>query len=148
MSSARLAAESFLSDLEIPLLIRLGASLVAGFLIGAERESRGKPAGISTHSFVIGGAAVFAMLSMVLGQGDPGRIAAQIVTGVGFLGAGIILKRDDGGVQNLTTAASIWFSAAIGMSIGFGLYAIAAAATIFSVVVPRIPHISKRHQDR
>lgn len=85
---------------------------------------------------------------MVLDQGDPGRIAAQIVTGVGFLGAGIILKRDDGGVQNLTTAASIWFSAGIGMSIGFGLYAIAAAATIFSVIVPRIPHISKRDQDR
>jgi len=148
MSTSRLAAESFLSDFEIPFLIRLGAALVAGFLIGAEREARGKPAGISTHSFVIGGAALFSMMSMMLGQGDPGRIAAQIVTGVGFLGAGIILKGNDGGVQNLTTAASIWFGAAIGMAIGFGLYAIAAAATIFSIVVPRIPHISKRNQDR
>lgn len=148
MSNARLATETFLSDFELPFLIRLGAALVAGFLIGAEREARGKPAGISTHSFVIAGAALFSMMSMMLGQGDPGRIAAQIVTGVGFLGAGIILKGENGGVQNLTTAASIWFGAAIGMAIGFGLYAIAASATLFSIIVPRIPHISKWNQDR
>lgn len=148
MTNARLATESFLSGFEVPFLIRLGAALVAGFLIGVEREARGKPAGISTHCFVIAGAALFSMMSMMLGQGDPGRIAAQIVTGVGFLGAGIILKSDGGGVQNLTTAASIWFGAAIGMSIGFGLYIIAASATLFSVIVPRIPHISKWNQDR
>jgi putative Mg2+ transporter-C (MgtC) family protein len=148
MTNTRLITESFLSGFEIPFLIRLGVALVAGFAIGAERESRGKPAGISTHCFVIAGAALFSMMSMVLGQGDPGRIAAQIVTGVGFLGAGIIMKSDNGSVQNLTTAGSIWFGAAIGMAIGFGLYAIAVAATLFSIIVPRIPHISKRNQDR
>lgn len=139
----------FLSGEELPFLLRLGAALLAGFAIGVERESRNKPAGISTHSFVIGGAALFSMMSWVIGAGDPGRIAAQIVTGVGFLGAGIIIRSDQGTVVNLTTAASIWFSAAIGMAFGFGLYAIGAVATLFSVVVPRIPHFGpKRNQDR
>ncbi len=148
MTNVRLATETFFSGFEIPFLVRLGVAFVAGFAIGAERESRGKPAGISTHCFVIGGSALFSMLSMVLGQGDPARIAGQIVTGVGFLGAGIIMKGDNGSVQNLTTAGSIWFGAAIGMAIGFGLYAIAITATLFSIIVPRIPHISKRNQDR
>ena len=144
-----LAVDVALTGLEIPFLAKLGASLVAGVAIGIEREARGKPAGISTHSFVIAGAMLFSMMSVALGKGDPGRIAAQIVTGVGFLGAGIIIRSDQGTVVNLTTAASIWFSAAIGMAFGFGLYAIGAVATLFSVVVPRIPHFGpKRNQDR
>lgn len=142
-----LPAESFLSGYELAFAIKLGASLVAGFIIGVERESRHKPAGISTHSFVIAGAMLFAFLSTALGHGDPGRIAAQIVTGVGFLGAGIILK-EGGRLQNVTTASSIWFAAAIGMAIGFGWYAIALIATAFAVVVPRIPHIAKRPEDQ
>jgi putative Mg2+ transporter-C (MgtC) family protein len=63
------------------------------------------------------------------------------VSGVGFLGAGMILKSDGGLVQNLTTAASIWFSAAIGMSIGFGWYFLALTATVYALIVPRIPHL-------
>jgi len=142
-----LPPESILTGYELAFLIKLGACLIAGFLIGAERESRHKPAGISTHTFVIAGAMLFSMLSTILGRGDPGRIAAQIVTGVGFLGAGIIMK-EGGRLQNVTTASSIWFAAAIGMAIGFGWYVIALIATLFSVVVPRIPHISKKTEDQ
>ena len=142
-----LPIESVLTGFELPFLIKLGACLVAGFLIGAERESRHKPAGISTHTFVIAGAMLFSMLSTILSRGDPGRIAAQIVTGVGFLGAGIILK-EGGKLQNVTTASSIWFAAAIGMSIGFGWYVIAAIATVFSAIVPRLPHIAKKPEDQ
>ncbi len=142
-----LPAEDILTGFELPFLLKLGCCLVAGFVIGAERESRHKPAGISTHSFVIAGAMLFSMLSTILGRGDPGRIAAQIVTGIGFLGAGIIIK-EGGRLQNVTTAASVWFAAAIGMSIGFGWYVIAAIATVFSVIVPRIPHIARKPEDQ
>lgn len=146
-TTSPLPVETLLTGYELPFLLKLGASLVAGFVIGVERESRHKPAGISTHTFVIAGAMLFSLLSTVLSRGDPGRIAAQIVTGVGFLGAGIILK-DGGRLQNVTTASSIWFAAAIGMAIGFGWYVIAAIATVFAVIVPRIPHITRKPEDQ
>jgi putative Mg2+ transporter-C (MgtC) family protein len=134
---------------EVDFLVRLGLSLLCGLLIGTERELRGKPAGISTNSFVIGGAAMFTFVSLAVDPNSPARIAAQVVSGVGFLGAGMILKSDkDGTVTNLTTAASIWFSAAIGVAIGFGWYLIAGAAVLYALLVPRIPHISKLYQDR
>ena len=137
------------SGYEVGFLVRLGLSLLCGFVIGIERESRGKPAGISTNSFVIGGAAMFTFVSLAVDPNSPARIAAQVVSGVGFLGAGMILKSDkEGTVTNLTTAASVWFAAAIGMALGFGWYLIALAATVYAVVVPRIPHISKLNQDR
>ena len=137
------------SGYEVGFLVRLGLSLVCGFVIGIEREARGKPAGISTNSFVIGGAAMFTFVSLAVDPNSPARIAAQVVSGVGFLGAGMILKSDkEGTVTNLTTAASVWFAAAIGMALGFGWYLIALAATVYAVVVPRIPHISKLNQDR
>lgn len=137
------------SGYEADFFARLGLSLLFGFLIGTEREMRGKPAGISTNSFVIGGAAMFTFISLQVDPNSPARIAAQVVSGVGFLGAGMILKSDkEGTVTNLTTAASVWFSAGIGMALGFGWYLIAAGATVFGVVVPRIPHISRFNQDR
>jgi putative Mg2+ transporter-C (MgtC) family protein len=137
------------SGYEVGFLVRLGLSLVCGFVIGMEREARGKPAGISTNSFVIGGAAMFTFVSLQVDPNSPARIAAQVVSGVGFLGAGMILKSDkEGTVTNLTTAASVWFAAAIGMALGFGWYLIALAATVYAVIVPRIPHISKFNQDR
>lgn len=138
-----------LSGHELDFFIRLGLALVCGFAIGVEREGRGKPAGISTNSFVIGGSAMFTFVSLAVDPNSPARIAAQVVSGVGFLGAGMILKSDQSGtVTNLTTAASIWFSAAIGMALGFGWYLIALGATAYAVVVPRIPHISRMNQDR
>ena len=130
--------------LQLEFLIDIIFALAAGFVIGAERESRGKPAGISTNSLVIGGAMLFTYLSAAVDPNSTSRIAAQVVSGIGFLGAGMILKGEvDKKITNLTTAASIWFSAAIGMAIGFNFYIIALAAVIFAVVVPRIPHITK-----
>jgi putative Mg2+ transporter-C (MgtC) family protein len=115
---------------------------VLGFIIGAERESRGKDAGISTHAFVIAGAMLFTFISSTVDPGSETRIAAQVVSGIGFLGAGLILK-DGLTVRNLTTAASIWFAGAIGMAIGFGYYQIAVIAALASVLISRMPHISR-----
>ncbi len=131
---------------EVLFLFKLVLSMVAGFLIGIERESRGKSAGVSTHSFVVGGSMLFTYLSIIMDPASPSRIAAQIVTGIGFLGAGIILKSDGGKVTNLTTAASIWFSAAIGISIGLGMHAIAMLGVLYALIVPRIPHLSSAHK--
>ncbi|HET8793691.1 MAG TPA: MgtC/SapB family protein [Nitrososphaeraceae archaeon] len=130
--------------LQLDFLIDIIFALAAGFVIGAERESRGKPAGISTNSLVIGGAMLFTYLSAAVDPNSTSRIAAQVVSGIGFLGAGMILKGEiDKKITNLTTAASVWYSAAIGMAIGFNFYIIALAAVIFAVLVPRIPHITK-----
>lgn len=129
---------------EVDFLIGLVLAFVCGLLVGGERELKNKPAGISTQTLVIAGAMTFAFMSGVLGAGDPGRIAAQIVSGIGFLGAGIILKSEaKGKVSNVTTAASIWYSAAIGMALGFKLYIIALSAAIFAVLISRVPHVKK-----
>ena len=115
-------------------------AIIIGGIIGAERELRGKDAGMSTHAFVICGAMLFTFMSMTVDPASKSRIAAQIVSGIGFLGAGLILK-DGLTVRNLTTAASIWFAGAIGMAIGFGYHEIALLAMIASVLIPRIPHV-------
>jgi putative Mg2+ transporter-C (MgtC) family protein len=129
---------------QLDFLIDIGLSLLAGFLIGAERESRGKPAGISTHCLVIGGTMIFTYISAQVDPNSTSRIAAQVVSGIGFLGAGMILKSESTEkITNLTTAAAVWFAAAIGMAIGFNFYFMALVATAFAVLVPRIPHISK-----
>jgi len=129
---------------QFDFLIDIGLSLLAGFLIGAERESRGKPAGISTHCLVIGGTMIFTYISAQVDPNSTSRIAAQVVSGIGFLGAGMILKSESTEkITNLTTAAAVWFAAAIGMAIGFNFYFMALVAIAFAVLVPRIPHISK-----
>ena len=128
---------------ELEFLARLGICLVFGFLIGIERELRGKPAGISTNCFVMGGACLFTFLSRELDPNSPARVAAQVVSGVGFLGAGMILKGAGDKIKNLTTAASVWFAAGIGMLVGLGWFLIAGAATLYAIIVPRIPHVEK-----
>ena len=133
--------EGFLSNYEIKFLIKLLFCLFAGLMIGSERESRGKAAGISTHTFVIAGSMTFTFLSFVMDLSSPARIAAQVVSGIGFLGAGIILKSEEGRIVNLTTAASIWFSASIGMLIGFGWYIASVFAVTFAVLVFKIPTV-------
>jgi putative Mg2+ transporter-C (MgtC) family protein len=147
--------ENFLRGYEIDFLVDISLSLIAGALIGIERESRGKPAGISTHSFVIAGSMIFTYLSALVDPSSTSRIAAQLITGIGFLGAGVILKgefdskkgqTDNNKVINLTTAASIWFSAAIGMAIGYNYYFIAIISIAFAVLVPRIPSINKKNR--
>ena len=137
---------------EVDFLINIGLSLIAGVLIGADRELKGKASGIGTHCFVIGGSMIFTYLSALVDPNSTTRIAAQIVTGIGFLGAGIILKDEifdkkdtvDSShtkVLNLTTAASIWFSGEIGMAIGFNFYFVAIVSIAFAVGVPHIPKI-------
>jgi putative Mg2+ transporter-C (MgtC) family protein len=139
-----LVFEDMPTGYELEFLVDIGIALAAGFAIGVERESRGKPAGISTHCLVIAGTAIFTFLSSVVDPNSASRIAAQIVSGIGFLGAGIILKSEvEKKITNLTTAAAIWFAASIGMAIGYEYYFMAAIATAFAVGVPRIPHISK-----
>ena len=138
--------ESLVGDIEIQFIISMLLAVVLGYLIGAERESRGKDAGISTHIFVISGAMLFTLLSGMVDPASKSRIAAQIVTGIGFLGAGLILKEGTS-VKNLTTAASLWFAGAIGMSIGFGFYVVAVLAGLVAIVVPRIPHVKNKKID-
>jgi putative Mg2+ transporter-C (MgtC) family protein len=128
--------------MEMQFLVGLGISIVLGFIIGLERESRGKDAGISTHILVIGGSMLFTLISAMVDPASTSRIASQIIPGIGFLGAGLILK-EGGNVHNLTTAASLWFSAAIGMAIGFGFYTVAIIAGVACMLIPRIPGIRK-----
>ena len=133
----------FLGPNELNLVIDLFLSVLAGFIIGAERESRGKDAGISTHIMVIVGAMLFTFMSSLVDPASKSRIAAQIVSGIGFLGAGLIVK-DGANVRNLTTAASIWVAGAIGMAFGFNFHAIGMIVTLAVALIPRIPHINKQ----
>lgn len=132
-----------LTGYEGAFAVKLTLCLLLGTLIGVERELRNKPAGISTHCFVMAGACLFTFISTVADPNSPARIAAQVVSGVGFLGAGMIIKSENNSVRNLTTAAAIWFAAAVGMAIGIGWYAIAVIGSIYAVIVPRIPHVKK-----
>lgn len=126
-------------------LLKILLAAAAGGLIGLERELRDKAAGFRTLIFISVGAAIFTILSSKLAiNSDPNRIAAQIVSGVGFLGAGVIL-RDRGRVIGLTTAATIWLAAALGMGIGGGQYFLSGSATLLIMVILWIfPHFEHR----
>ncbi len=115
-------------------IFKLLVAMLVGGLIGLEREMHAKAAGLRTITLITIGSTLFTMLSVQLGSGDPGRIAANIVTGVGFLGAGSILF-SEGRVKGLTTASSIWVAAALGMAIGLGYYGLAGAATFLVLLV-------------
>lgn len=116
--------------------LRLGVCTLLSAVIGLEREWRGRPAGLRTHILVGNGACLLAMISSIVGTegggGDPGRIAAAVVTGIGFLGAGAIIRHGHT-VQGLTTAASIWVTAAAGIAAGIGWFEGAALVTAFSL---------------
>jgi len=107
-----------------------------GALIGLEREMRGYPAGIRTIALVAFGACLFTDISMLMGGND--RVAAQVVTGIGFIGAGVIF-REGSGVRGVTTAATIWAAAAIGMAVGVELYvtAVVSAVVVFVLLQAR-----------
>lgn len=123
---------------ETEAVLRLLIATVLGGVLGLERELKDKPAGLRTHMLVAEGAALFMVGAMLLTQDysqpgaggliDPSRIGSTIVTGVGFLGGGMILRSPDR-VYGLTTAAGIWVAAAIGMLVGAGYYVIAVAGT-------------------
>jgi len=120
---------------QIEDIVKLLLAVAAGGLIGVEREFRDKAAGFRTLIFICAGACLFTILSFNLApESDPNRIAANIVTGVGFLGAGVIL-RDGGRVIGLTTAATVWLTAAIGMGIGGGEYLLSGIMVALAMIV-------------
>lgn len=115
-------------------MLKLAMALIVGGLIGAERELRDKAAGFRTIIFITLGATLFTMLSFHF-LDNSARVAANIVTGIGFLGAGAILHGNGGKVTGLTTASTIWLVAALGMGIGSGLYLLVGACTAIILVV-------------
>jgi len=126
---------------EVDMIIRLGLGFLAGAIIGFERSSRRQVAGLRTHILIATGATLLMILSIYLPQefgsvprgGDPGRIAAQVVSGIGFLGAGAIIRLGNN-VRGLTTAASLWFVAAVGLAIGGGLFLVSGLAIVMGLV--------------
>ena len=127
--------------IELEMVLRLLLASILGAIIGYQRERSGKPAGMRTHALISVGAALFTVVG-ILGftAGDPSRIAAGVVTGIGFLGAGLILHRQGGHVEGLTTAASIWAVAGTGVASGAGLYVIATMAAALIFIVLLLPH--------
>jgi putative Mg2+ transporter-C (MgtC) family protein len=129
-------------SLQLELLARLAISVLLGSVLGWERQAGRHPAGLRTHMLVALGACAYTLAGTygVAGLGtvqDAGRVASQIVTGIGFIGAGTIWRSStaDGVIRGLTTAASIWVAAAIGMMAGFGLYVLAAGTAILGLTV-------------
>ncbi len=125
--------------LHLDVLVQLGLAVLLGGAIGLERELAGKPAGLRTNILICVGAMLFTLMSVRLafegpGHGDPTRVAAQIATGVGFIGAGTILHAR-GAVTGLTSAATIWVVAAIGIAVGAGAYVDALQTTALVMVV-------------
>jgi putative Mg2+ transporter-C (MgtC) family protein len=121
---------------ELQIALRLAVGLFLGAAVGFERELHSQPAGFRTHSVVSLGAAIFTVVSgyAFTGPGaDPTRIAAQIVSGIGFIGAGTILH-SRGQIRGLTTAASLWAVAGIGMAAGAGLFAVASIGTVLMLI--------------
>ena len=119
---------------------RIALAAVLGAVIGLEREYRGYPAGVRTMALVCMGSALFADMSRIFGGDD--RIAAQIVSGVGFLGAGLIF-REGYSVKGVTTAATIWATAAVGIAIGAEGYIIAIFASLFAVILLELRVVTK-----
>jgi putative Mg2+ transporter-C (MgtC) family protein len=135
------------NDLE--LIIRLLVSVLLGGIIGLERERSHKPAGLRTHIFVCMGACLFTIASFyllptdIIGSFDATRIAAGVVAGISFIGAGsIIALRGD--VKGLTTAASLWVIAAIGLIVGLGNYILPIITTVIAYVILRLDRVEKK----
>lgn len=129
-------------DLVLKCSIRLLVSLILGFAIGFERKMRFKEAGIRTHTIVCLGACLYMLISIFAFKGaDTSRVAAQIVSGIGFIGAGMIFYHKEM-VHGLTTAAGIWATAAIGMTAGAGWYLISLIATAFIILIQCIMHLN------
>ncbi len=116
-------------DANLDIIARLLLSVFLGAMIGLEREMNRKPAGLRTHMLVSLGSALFTVISIFTFNEDPARIAAAIVTGIGFIGAGSIIA-SRGRVHGVTTAASLWITSAIGLTAGAGAYFLSAVVTI------------------
>ena len=122
-------------------VFKLTLSLLLGCVVGLERKRKGQIAGLRTFALISMGATLAMILSIYIPQeymglknGDPGRVAAQVITGVGFLGAGAIIQMK-GSVRGLTTAAGIWMVATIGMAVGVGMYLVSVIATLLIIFI-------------
>lgn len=124
------------------ILIQMFLALILGGFIGLEREKNHKPAGIRTHMLVCLGAYLFTFSSTMFGS-EPARVAASIVTGIGFIGAGTILASREG-VLGITTAASLWTTAAIGLLIGIGELGISIVAAAMAILILTSDHLIKK----
>ncbi len=135
----------------LEIALRLGMALIIGFCIGIEREHHGRPAGIKTHIMVCMGAAIVSLIQLEMVEqattmiatnpefadalkADFGRLGAQVISGIGFLGAGTIIVRKNS-VKGLTTAATLWLTACVGLAVGMGYYAISIISFIFVMIV-------------
>lgn len=145
--------EGFLS---LPLWTKIGISVACGAAIGLERELNDKPAGLRTNMLICVGSTLITMVSLHIALtyserqvniADPGRIAAQIVSGVGFLGAGTIIQAR-GAVHGLTTAATIWVMAGIGLAVGGGMFAAAIVTTVVLLGILQGLAYLERHLER
>lgn len=128
---------------ELEMVLRILLAIVLGGIIGFQRSKAEKPAGLRDITLICAGAALFTVISIYgFGVADQARVAAGIVTGIGFLGAGAIIRRSEGGVKGMTTAATIWVAAGIGMATGSGMYIIASVTTLLVLAVLLLPRRS------
>ena len=132
-------------EIEWNFILRLFIAGLLGGLIGFEREFRAKEAGLRTHFIVALGSALFMIISQnaFSGRFDAARVAAQVVSGIGFIGAGVIIFQKNV-VRGVTTAAGLWVAAAIGLACGAGMYVVAIAATLFTIMCLETMHIITR----
>lgn len=139
-----------LMTIEWNFILRLFIAGILGGLIGFEREVRAKEAGLRTHFIVALGSALFMIISQYAfsGRFDASRVAAQVVSGIGFIGAGVIIFQKNV-VRGVTTAAGLWVAAAIGLACGSGMYDIAIAATLLTLLCLEAMHwISKKYGEK
>ncbi|WP_034260646.1 MULTISPECIES: MgtC/SapB family protein [Flavobacteriaceae] len=135
-------------ETELMLLPRLGLAVFLGVLIGIDRETDGHDAGIRTYAAVCLGAALLTIINTHIEVADQTRIVANIVSGIGFLGAGIIFKDNSkGSIVGLTTAATVWATAGVGISLGFGMYLLSITSTLLIIlllVARKLPYLKNR----
>ena len=126
----------------LSMLVRLVLAMLIGFLIGYEREKLGRPAGLRTHILVCVGACMTSLIGIFIWmqdpQSDPLRISAQVISGIGFLGVGTIIVRGHNHITGLTTAATLWTTASLGIALGFGFYEAALMCTVIVTITTGI----------
>ncbi|MDE7076347.1 MAG: MgtC/SapB family protein, partial [Clostridia bacterium] len=127
----------------LEFLLRFVFAIIIGFALGVERQIRLKIAGIRIHVVVAAGSALFTIVSIYGFGSDASRVAAQVVTGIGFIGAGMIMHRHTA-VHGLTSAAGIWLTAAVAMTVGAGMYWVALGATVLTILIQLFLHLPLR----
>lgn len=127
-------------DMDLEIALRVIFALLLGCILGYERERHGISAGIRTYGAISMGSCVFGILSITINSADPSRIAAQVATGIGFLCGGVIF-RDGNRVNGLTTAATIWATAAIGLAVSFGMYVVSSITAFLVFLLLYLPNL-------